>query len=79
MKNKQFLFVPQMAEEGLRFRRTVKINDKEESIDLLTLALKKDAEYDKVRVLFVWMTLQESFPDFLDLIYFVKQIVALYA
>lgn len=37
-----------MAEEGLRFRRNVKINDKEESVDLLTLALKKDAEYNKV-------------------------------
>lgn len=32
----------------LRFRRTVKINNKEEDVDLLTLALKKDAEYDKV-------------------------------
>ena len=37
-----------MSDSELRFRRTVKINDKEESVDLVTLALKKDAEYDKV-------------------------------
>ena len=37
-----------MSDSELRFRRTVKINNKEESVDLLTLALKKDAEYDKV-------------------------------
>lgn len=37
-----------MSDGELRFRRTVKINDKEESVDLVTLALKKDAEYDKV-------------------------------
>ena len=37
-----------MSDSELRFRRTVKIDNKEESVDLLTLALKKDAEYDKV-------------------------------
>lgn len=41
------LFCITMSSE-LRFRRTVKINNKEEDVDLLTLALKKDAEYDKV-------------------------------
>ena len=38
-----------MAESELRFRRNVKIDDKEESVDLLTLAMKKNAEYTKVR------------------------------
>ena len=37
-----------MAESELRFRRNVKIDDKEESVDLLTLAMKKNAEYTKV-------------------------------
>ena len=37
-----------MSDSELRFRRTIKVNDKEESVDLVTLALKKDAEYDKV-------------------------------
>ena len=37
-----------MAESELRFRRNVKIDDKEESVDLLTLAMKKNAEYSKV-------------------------------
>ena len=37
-----------MSDSELRFRRTVKINNKEESVSLLTLAMKKDAEYDKV-------------------------------
>lgn len=37
-----------MSSSELRFRRTVKIDGKEESVDLLTLALKKEAEYDKV-------------------------------
>ncbi|KAK8806757.1 hypothetical protein WA588_005559 [Blastocystis sp. NMH] len=55
-----------MAESELRFRRNVKIDDKEESVDLLTLAMKKNAEYTK-----------ETFPDFLDLIYYLKQILAL--
>ena len=44
-----FVLAIAMAEEGLRFRRNVKIDDKEESVDLLTLALKKNAEYNKVR------------------------------
>lgn len=42
-----------MAESELRFRRNVKIDNKEESVDLLTLAMKKNAEYSKVRG-FVW-------------------------
>lgn len=37
-----------MSSSELRFRRTVKIDGKEETVDLLTLALKKEAEYDKV-------------------------------
>jgi len=38
-----------MAESGLRFRRNVIVDNKEESVDLLTLALKRNAEYSKVR------------------------------
>ena len=41
-----------MSSSELRFRRTVKIDGKEETVDLLTLALNKEAEYDKVRMLF---------------------------
>lgn len=37
-----------MAESESRFRRTIRCGKTEESVDLLTLALKKDAEYDKV-------------------------------
>lgn len=40
--------IEKMAESELRFRRNVKIDDKEESVDLLTLAMKKNAEYSKV-------------------------------
>ena len=40
-----------MSSRGLHLRRTVKIDGKEESVDLLTLALKKGAEYDKVSFL----------------------------
>ncbi|KAK8798968.1 hypothetical protein WA171_005721 [Blastocystis sp. BT1] len=54
-----------MAESGLRFRRNVIVDNKEESVDLLTLALKRNAEYSK-----------ESFPEFLDLVYYVKQLLA---
>ena len=44
----QIVFDFRMSDSELRFRRTVKINNKEESVSLLTLAMKKDAEYDKV-------------------------------
>lgn len=40
-----------MSSSELGFRRTVKIDGKEETVDLLTLALKREAEYDKVRML----------------------------
>lgn len=43
-----FLVFSAMSSSELRFRRTVKIDGKEETVDLLTLALKKEAEYDKV-------------------------------
>lgn len=44
----QITYQKKMAESELRFRRNVKIDDKEESVDLLTLAMKKNAEYTKV-------------------------------
>ena len=44
-----FLVFSAMSSSELRFRRTVKIDGKEETVDLLTLALKREAEYDKVR------------------------------
>ena len=31
----------------------------------------------RLGLVLAWLTLQETFPDFLDLIYFVKQVVAL--
>lgn len=46
-----------MAESGLRFRRNVVVDNKEESVDLLTLALKRNAEYSKVQVLLSFVSL----------------------
>lgn len=37
-----------MADSESRFKRTIRYGDKEESVDLLTLAMKRGAEYDKV-------------------------------
>ena len=37
-----------MADSESRFKRTIRYGDKEESVDLLTLAMKRGAEYDEV-------------------------------
>lgn len=66
-----------MADNESRFKRTIRSGDKEESVDLLTLAMKRGAEYDKVCDALESLTSKETFPDFLDLMYFVKQFVAL--
>ena len=65
-----------MADSESRFKRTIRYGDKEESVDLLTLAMKRGAEYGKLCDAFESLNSSETLPDFLDLIYFVKQFVA---